>query len=41
MLVPQHGAPMAGAAVHQFIEWVEQLACGIDLMGESDYRLPD
>lgn len=40
MLVPQHGAPMAGAAVPQFIDWVEQLACGIDLMGEADYRLP-
>ena len=40
MLVPQHGAPMAGAAVSQFIDWVEQLACGVDLMGESDYQLP-
>ena len=39
MIVPQHGAPLAGAAVGQFIDWVEQLECGIDLFGERDYAL--
>jgi len=39
MIVPQHGAPLAGAAVGQFIDWVEQLDCGIDLFGERDYAL--
>ena len=40
MVVPQHGAPMAGAAVKEFIDWIEGLACGIDLMGPGDYRIP-
>lgn len=41
MIVPQHGAPLVGAAVPQFIAWAEQLACGVDLMGEAHYRVPD
>lgn len=40
MIVPQHGAPMRGAAVREFIEWVQNLACGIDLMSERDYAVP-
>jgi flavorubredoxin len=40
MLVPQHGAPLVGPAVRQFIEWVKTLDCGIDLMGPRDYALP-
>lgn len=40
MIVPQHGAPMKGAAVAEFIEWVESLACGIDLMSDADYAVP-
>lgn len=40
MIVPQHGAPLAGAAVRQFIEWASDLDCGIDLMTQSDYRVP-
>jgi flavorubredoxin len=40
MIVPQHGAPMAGPAVGQFIAWVEQLSCGIDLFGQDHYRVP-
>lgn len=40
MIVPQHGAPLAGAAVPQFIEWARGLACGIDLMGPANYRVP-
>lgn len=40
MIVPQHGAPMAGAAVGQFIDWAERLECGIDLMGVANYRVP-
>ncbi len=41
MIAPQHGAPMVGQAVGQFIDWVETLDCGIDLMGPQDYRVPD
>jgi len=40
MIVPQHGAPMRGAAVQQFIAWAEGLACGVDLMQERDYAVP-
>lgn len=40
MIVPQHGAPLAGQAIPDFIAWARQLACGIDLMGPDNYRLP-
>lgn len=40
MLVPQHGAPLAGAAVREFIDWVETLQCGVDLMTEANYAVP-
>ncbi|OIQ71363.1 metallo-beta-lactamase superfamily protein [mine drainage metagenome] len=41
MIVPQHGAPIKGKpAVAQFIQWAENLACGIDLMGSGNYRVP-
>lgn len=40
MIVPQHGAPLAGPAVQQFIHWAERLECGIDLMGPQHYALP-
>ena len=40
MIVPQHGSPMKGPAVREFIEWAERLECGIDLLGEKDYRVP-
>ena len=40
MIVPQHGAPMEGAAVSEFIAWVRELACGIDLMGAGHYQVP-
>jgi flavorubredoxin len=40
MIVPQHGAPLAGAAVKEFIDWIEQLDCGIDLMTQDHYRVP-
>jgi len=40
MIVPQHGAPLKGAAVRQFIDWAQDFHCGIDLMTERDYALP-
>jgi flavorubredoxin len=39
-IVPQHGAPLAGPAVQEFIDWVQGLQCGIDLMTERHYSLP-
>ncbi|RYD16009.1 MAG: FprA family A-type flavoprotein [Lysobacteraceae bacterium] len=33
MIVPQHGLPIAGAAhIARFIDWIEQLECGVDLL---------
>ena len=40
MIVPQHGAPLAGPAIRDFIAWTRSLACGIDLMGPDNYRIP-
>ena len=40
MLVPQHGAPLEGPAIGQFLDWVESLACGIDLFTQADYVVP-
>ena len=40
MIVPQHGAPLAGPAVKEFIDWVEGLSCGIDLMTDANYTVP-
>ena len=41
MIVPQHGAPIRGkAAVGDFIDWIAKLECGIDLMNQDDYRVP-
>jgi flavorubredoxin len=40
MIVPQHGAPMKGEAVQQFIDWAETLACGIDVMTQHHYAVP-
>lgn len=40
MIAPQHGVPLTGAAVQQFIAWVRELHCGVDLVGTRDYRVP-
>lgn len=41
MIVPQHGAPIAGRqAIADFYVWVENLQCGIDLFDDRNYQLP-
>jgi flavorubredoxin len=40
MIVPQHGRCMVGKAVKQFIDWIENLQCGTDLMTQDNYRIP-
>jgi flavorubredoxin len=40
MIVPQHGAPLQGNAIGHLLDWLESLACGIDLMGPGEYQLP-
>jgi flavorubredoxin len=40
-IVPQHGAMIEGKAmVAQFIDWVADLRCGVDLIDETMYRIP-
>ncbi|MGC9164089.1 MAG: MBL fold metallo-hydrolase, partial [Thiomonas sp.] len=40
MIAPQHGAPLAGPAIGQLLDWLDGLACGIDLMGPGQYQIP-
>ncbi|MDT4867665.1 hypothetical protein FQZ97_1025890 [compost metagenome] len=40
MIVPQHGAPLAGAAVGEFINWISDLSCGIDYVTQANYTVP-
>jgi flavorubredoxin len=40
MLVPQHGRALTGKAIGEFIHWLAQLQCGLDLMTQDNYRLP-
>lgn len=40
-IVPQHGSRFTGkAAVNDFISWVEGVECGVDLMTQAHYCLP-
>ena len=40
-IVPQHGAPLHGKVlIKQFLDWIEDLMCGVDLMTQEAYRLP-
>lgn len=40
MIAPQHGAPIAGEAIGQLLDWLDNLACGIDVMGPGQYQVP-
>lgn len=41
-VVPQHGCRFVGKkAVKDFIDWVEQLECGVDLMTPANYQIPN
>ncbi|NDY93355.1 MBL fold metallo-hydrolase [Ideonella livida] len=40
LMVPQHGAPLYGPAVKEFIQWIRELQCGVDLMTSQSYRVP-
>ena len=40
-IVPQHGARFVGRkAVQDFISWVESMECGVDLMTQANYQIP-
>lgn len=40
MIVPQHGRAFTGGAVDEFLGYMENLQCGIDLMSQDSYRVP-
>ena len=42
MIVPQHGRPFSGQAmIERFLGWFEQLRCGVDLMVQQNYTVPE
>ena len=41
MIVPQHGAIFKGKdMVKRFIEWIENLEVGVDLLTQDIYKVP-
>ena len=40
MIVPQHGRCLIGKAIPEFINWIGNLECGVDLMTKADYQVP-
>jgi len=41
MIVPQHGSPFIGKEmINQFLDWIETLPCGVDLMTEQIFSCP-
>ncbi len=42
MIVPQHGTPFIGKErmIKQFLDWIETLPCGVDLMTEQIFSCP-
>ncbi|ATQ76231.1 MBL fold metallo-hydrolase [Massilia violaceinigra] len=40
-MVPQHGAPFKGRAmIARFLDWIDTLPCGVDLMTQEMYQAP-
>ncbi|MDO5687678.1 MAG: MBL fold metallo-hydrolase [Neisseria sp.] len=40
-IVPQHGASFKGKAmVEKFLNWFENIECGVDILTQDDFRLP-
>jgi len=40
-IVPQHGPSFRGREmVNRFIDWVDQLQCGLDLLQPGHYQVP-
>lgn len=41
MIVPQHGKAFVGKEmINHFLSWLENLACGVDLLQDDDYEVP-
>lgn len=42
MMVPQHGKRLDGRATFdEFLDWISELSCGIDLIDESTYDISE
>lgn len=39
MIVPQHGLPMDRRTIPQFLDWLTDLRCGIDLLEQENYSI--
>jgi flavorubredoxin len=39
MIVPQHGLPFRGPQIGQFLDWLSELECGVDLLTADDYAI--
>jgi flavorubredoxin len=40
-MVPQHGASFKGKEmVNRFLDWIETLGCGVDILTEDDFPVP-
>lgn len=40
MIVPQHGSPLVGPAIPEFLGWIGDLSCGVDDLTQDDYAVP-
>lgn len=41
MIVPQHGRYFKGKeSINQFLDWISNLECGVDLMTQANYQAP-
>ncbi|WP_144392210.1 MBL fold metallo-hydrolase [Pleionea sediminis] len=38
MIVPQHGRCFKGQQINEFLNWIENLECGVDLLNVDSYR---
>lgn len=42
LIIPQHGMPFVGKEkINQFLDWIENLDCGADLMDEHIFKCPE
>ena len=40
MIVPQHGAPLVGDAIPEFLAWIGDLSCGVDHLTQANCAVP-
>jgi flavorubredoxin len=40
LIAPQHGRALTGKAIPEFIDYIENLQCGLDLFTQENYRVP-